>query len=136
MYAKFQKQFGILLIIITLSCLVSFNTENTSASISNDKIIPLFNAINATSSTEYFNETSYPRYNLVARPLDMIRYPNKGNPEIIEYYETFEIVVAGEADTDEWEFVLKNENTTLSLNILDSNYANNKWYFNVTPTMN
>ncbi len=132
MYSKSQRITSFILLLLVTS---SFATLNTSSS----KIAPedqfeqkpILNAINATSSTEYFNETSHPRYNLVTRPIDLILYPNKGNPKIVSYNESFEIIVDAASDTTSWEFNLKKENTTITANILSSNFVNDKWYFEV-----
>jgi len=137
MISKFKKKIGVLFLLLIMFSLSSLKKYSSQAS--NSDVIepfPVFNAINATSSTEYFNETSYPRYSLVARPIDMILYPNKGNPKIVEFNEAFEIVVDAEADTDEWEFFLVNDTTIIDLIVLNSNYLNNRWSFNVEPTVN
>ena len=137
MISKFKKRICVFFLLLIMLSLTSLKKDSSQASNSDvSEPYPVFNAINATSSTEYFNETSYPRYSLVARPIDMILYPNKGNPKIVEFNESFEIVVAAEADTDEWEFFLINDTVIIDLNILNSNYFNNRWSFNVEPAVN
>lgn len=85
----------------------------------------------ATSPNEYFNETKHPRYNLVARPIDLIVSPNKGSPAIIEFDENFEVTInSAELDEivtvttdsvqvpDTWELSLVNTENTIELEIL------------------
>jgi len=131
-----QIAYSFLILLTWSSLIISTTTDVTSNDSEITNPIPTLNAINATSSTEYFNETSHPRYNLVGRPIDLIMCPNKGNPKIVEFNETFEIVVNAQADADEWEFSLRNDTTDIPINILTSNYLDTKWYFEVVSTLN
>lgn len=89
----------------------------------------------ASSSSEYFNESHHPRYNLVANPIDLITYPHKGFPEIISYGEHFTVLVKSPDDTTDWEFYLKDEINNIFLNILHQKYVNNEWHFVVQPSI-
>ena len=123
-----------LLILIVLSFLSPNSTTQVSsyAPIESDTN---FHAINATSSVEYFNETSYPRYNLVGRPIDLILYPNKGTPTIIETNESFVIIADLEQETLDVEFTLISDNSSIDL-IIDNElsiFVEDKWHFLVEP---
>ncbi|MCG3224746.1 MAG: metallophosphoesterase [Candidatus Heimdallarchaeota archaeon] len=91
---------------------------------------------NATSSTEYFNESSFPRYSLVSQSINFITYPHKGYPEIIIFDESFTVLVDTTSATTDWEFCLKSESETVFLNILNEKYEDGLWYFNVKPSIN
>jgi hypothetical protein len=91
---------------------------------------------NATSSTEYFNESSFPRYSLVSQPINFITYPHKGYPEIIIFDESFTVLVNTTSATTDWEFCLKSGSETVFLNILNEKYEDGLWHFNVTPSIN
>ena len=99
---------------------------------------PVQTSINATSPTEYFNETSFPRYHLVARPLSIIQSPHKGFPAIIEYDQNISITALANSDTTNWEFSLVSTGTNISLNILESTYdeIDAFWNFEVKPSEN
>ena len=89
-----------------------------AASDNNDLAPSNFTNYNATSSTEYFNESSHPRYSLASKPIDLITYPHKGYPEIIIFDEYFTILVNTTSDVTNWEFYLKSGSETVFLNIL------------------
>ncbi|MHA1347340.1 MAG: metallophosphoesterase family protein [Candidatus Heimdallarchaeaceae archaeon] len=91
---------------------------------------------NATSSTEYFNESSYPRYSLVSQPINFITFPHKGFPEIIIFDEYFTVLVNTSSDTTDWNFYLKSGSDTVFLNILHQKYENGLWHFDVKPSIN
>ncbi len=89
---------------------------------------------NATSSEEFFNETSFPRYHLVARPFGMIRYPNKANPKIALFGEQINIIVKTLEDATGWNFTLVNDSTEISLDIINLEYINETWLFKTLPS--
>lgn len=131
------KQVGLFTLILLISSLFSILETSSAHSPPSEtvELPPSLYAINATSSSEYFNETSYPRYNLVTRPIDLILYPNKGNPKILEYNETFLIIANLEFDTLDSEFKLVNGNSSINL-IIDyqgSIFVDDKWHFLVEP---
>lgn len=87
---------------------------------------------NATSPYEYFNETKDPRYKLVARPLTLIQYPNKGYPAIITTNETLEIKIDAPEDTINWEFMLVSPKTNLTTQIIKTERNTTEWKFRLT----
>ncbi|MCK4895466.1 MAG: metallophosphoesterase [Candidatus Heimdallarchaeota archaeon] len=107
-----------------------------AASDNNDLAPSNFTNYNATSSTEYFNESSHPRYSLASKPIDLITYPHKGYPEIIIFDEYFTILVNTTSDVTNWEFYLKSGSETVFLNILHKKYENDLWHFDVKPSIN
>ena len=99
---------------------------------------PVLTSINATSPTEYFNETSFPRYHLVARLLSIIQSPHKSFPVIIEYSQNISITAQANSDTTNWEFSLVSTENNISLEILESTYVeiDDLWYIEVKPLEN
>ncbi len=127
----------ILIILLSNSVFLNDPSNLSSANVDDNSVAPSSLAnYNATSSTEYFNESSYPRYSLVAQPIDLITYPHKGYPEIIIFDESFTILVSTTSDATDWEFNLKSGSETIFLNILHKRYEDNLWYFNVKPSTN
>ena len=90
----------------------------------------------ATSPTDFFNETTYPRYKLAARPIGKIKYPNKANPSIITFGGHIQVMASSSADTSNWNFTLIDDNVSLSLDIIKSEYKDNKWFFDTIPEIN
>ena len=88
----------------------------------------------ANSPTEFFNETQNPRYALVARFFGMIQYPNKANPSIIVFNEKLNIITTGSSSASDWNFTLHKTNSSQILNIISSDYVDEKWYFETLPT--
>lgn len=88
----------------------------------------------ANSPDEFFNETQNPRYALVARFFGMIQYPNKANPSIIVFNEKLNIITTGSSSASDWNFTLHKTNSSQILNIISSDYVDEKWYFEVLPT--
>ncbi len=99
---------------------------------------PVLTSINATSPTEYFNETSFPRYHIVARPLSIIQSPHKGFPAIIDYSQNISITAQAASDTTNWEFLLVSSVNNISLDILESTYVeiDGLWYIEAKPSEN
>ncbi len=128
-------------VILFTLLLTSFFLNNSSNLINatledNNIFSPRLTNYNATSSTEYFNESSHPRYSLVAQPIDLITYPHKGYPEIIIFDDFFTVLVNTSSDATDWEFYLKSESETVFLNILHKKYENDLWHFDVKPSIN
>ncbi len=129
------------LVIVTILLPNSISLNNSSNLISatsdNSDSAPFKLAnYNATSSTEYFNETSHPRYSLASRPIDLITYPHKGYPEIVIFDESFTVLVNTKSDASDWVFNLKSGSETVFLNILHQKYEDGLWHFNVKPSIN
>ncbi|MCK4896693.1 MAG: hypothetical protein KAS47_07785, partial [Candidatus Heimdallarchaeota archaeon] len=97
-------------------------------------LIELEESYNATSSEEFFNETSFPRYHLAARPFGMIQYPNKVNPKIALFGEQINVIVNTSADATGWNFTLVNGSTEISLDIINLEYVNETWLFKTLPS--
>jgi predicted MPP superfamily phosphohydrolase len=130
--------FQVILIILLSNSVFLNHPSNLISATSNDNDLEPSNLTNynATSSTEYFNESSYPRYSLVSQPINFITYPHKGYPEIIIFDESFTVLVDTTSATTDWEFCLKSESETVFLNILNEKYEDGLWYFNVKPSIN
>ena len=133
---KKNKLFSLLIFSILLS--IIYNTNYSSYALDNSDHIsgnlPIINAqYNATSPTDYFNETIYPRYALATRPIGMIKYPNKVNPSIVTYGKEIKLIVSGSSETTNWNFTLIDDNISLSLDIISSDYVENKWHFTTLP---
>ena len=109
---------------------------NVSAEQELDIKLSEFQSYNATSSDEYFNETSDPRYSLVTKPITLINYPHKGYPEIISFNDNFTILVNSTSDTSDWNFYLKSAGTTVFLDVLHKRFENGLWYIVVQPSVN
>lgn len=103
----------------------------------------------STSPIEYFNETKHPRYQLVARPINLIISPNKGRPVIAEYNESFIVkintaemgemvtVTTNEVEYPEtWKLVLVNSENEIELEFLDYFNGENEGVLTVQPAMN
>ncbi|MHA1667952.1 MAG: metallophosphoesterase family protein [Candidatus Heimdallarchaeaceae archaeon] len=86
---------------------------------------------NATSPSEFFNETKDPRYPLVARPFGIILYPHKGYPAIIEFNEAFNVLVNISAAATNWNLTIRSENTSIQLDILKETFSENIWILSV-----
>ena len=91
---------------------------------------------NATSSRDYFNESKHPRYPLVTQPFGAIQYPHKASPTIVEYEEEFQIAVQATKSATDWLFTLIDGVTTVSLDIIDSEYKDDKRIFTVSSSQN
>ena len=127
----------ILFILLSNSVFLNDPSNLISAASNNNDLAPSnFTNYNATSSTEYFNESSHPRYSLASQPIDLITYPHKGFPEIIVFDEYFTVLVNTPSDATDWEFYLKSGSETVFLNILHKKYENDLWHFNVKPSIN
>ncbi|MHA1201093.1 MAG: metallophosphoesterase family protein [Candidatus Heimdallarchaeaceae archaeon] len=127
----------ILTILLSNTILLNNSSNLISATSDNSDSAPFKLAnYNATSSTEYFNETSHPRYSLVSRPIDLITYPHKGYPEIIIFDEFFTVLVNTTSDASDWVFNLKSGSETVFLNILHTKYEAGLWHFNLKPSIN
>ena len=87
----------------------------------------------ATSTNECFNETSFPRYNLAARPFGMIKSPNKVTPSIKLVGESITIKASGTPDITNWNFTLIEGNVSFSLDVVESNFEDDVWTFKTTP---
>ncbi len=131
---------NLLIFIFVFSLLFSIlNSNNVTYAIDNNNVtedteLPKLNvSFNATSASEFFNETSFPRYALAARPMGMIKYPNKVNPAIKIYDEEINIITSGSSEANTWNFTMIDANTSLSLNILESEYIDGMWYFTTLP---
>ncbi len=92
-------------------------------------------SVNATSPIEYFNETSFPRYTLVGKPLSLIQSPNKGFPVIIETDEILLIEAQAVSETTNWQFKLVSTANNISLDILAPTFdiSDNLWHFSTAP---
>lgn len=130
----------LLTISIVISSLFVFHSQaiDSSMFLDNPTSNPVLASINATSPTEYFNETSIPRYHLVARPISIIQSPNKGFPVIIEYNQNISITAKANSDTTNWEFSLVSTGNNVSLDILESTYVeiDDLWYIEAKPSDN
>lgn len=127
----------ILIILLSNSVFLNDSSNLISATSDNNDLAPSnFTNYNATSSTEYFNESSHPRYLLVSQPINLITFPHKGYPEIIVFDEYFTVLVNTTSDATDWEFYLKSGSETVFLNILHKKYENDLWHFNVKPSIN
>jgi len=82
---------------LTMSVLTSTNVSYSldGSNISENTELPtLDDQYNATSPTDFFNETTYPRYALAARPIGEIKYPTKVNPAIALFGEEIKLTVS------------------------------------------
>ncbi len=139
MQIKSRLWFLLTIIILFSSLFVSQSqTINGLIFLDNPTNNPVLTSINATSPTEYFNETSFPRYHLVARPLSIIRSPHKGFPAIIDYSQNISITAQADSDTVGWQFSLVSSGANITLDILESTYdeIDALWYFEVNPSEN
>jgi predicted MPP superfamily phosphohydrolase len=130
--------FQVILIILLSNSVFLNHPSNLISATSNDNDLEPSNLTNynATSSTEYFNESSYPRYSLVSQPINFITYPHKGYPEIIIFDESFTVLVDTTSAITDWEFCLKSESETIFLNILNEKYEDGLWHFDLKPSIN
>ncbi|MCG3256023.1 MAG: metallophosphoesterase [Candidatus Heimdallarchaeota archaeon] len=139
MQAKSRLWFLLTIIILFSSLFVSQSkTIDGFTFQDNSTNYPVLTSINATSPTEYFNETSFPRYHLVARPLSIIQSPHKGFPAIIDYSQNISITAQADSDTAGWQFSLVSSGANITLDILESTYneIDALWYFEVNPSEN
>ncbi|MHA1217882.1 MAG: hypothetical protein ACTSO5_04260, partial [Candidatus Heimdallarchaeaceae archaeon] len=139
MQAKSRHWFLMTFIIVFSSLFVSQSqTIDGLIFLENPINNPVLTSINATSPTEYFNETSFPRYHLVARPLSIIQSPHKGFPAIIDYSQNISITAQAASDATNWVFSLVSTGNNISLDILESTYVeiDGLWYFEVNPSEN
>jgi predicted MPP superfamily phosphohydrolase len=91
---------------------------------------------NTTSPIEYFNETKHQRYNLVARPIDLIISPNKGRPIITDFDGNFTVTINSSSLLDDWTLSLVNTENTIELEILDNYNNNDGCVLTVQPSLN
>ena len=134
---KSKSIIAIILCVLFISSATSFNgyTSNVIAESQNSSpLIELNEQYNATSSEEFFNETSFPRYHLATRPFGLIQYPNKANPKIALFGEQINIFVNTSADAINWDFTLINGSTEISLDIINLECVNNTWHFKTLPS--
>ncbi|MCE7741517.1 MAG: hypothetical protein GOP50_03575 [Candidatus Heimdallarchaeota archaeon] len=126
----------IFVLFLTLTVLTS---NNTSYSLDGSNIpvnteLPTLDVqYNATSPTDFFNETTYPRYALAARPIGEIKYPNKVNPSIVTYGNEIKLMVSGSSSAVNWNFTLIDANISCSLDVVSSEYKEDMWYFDTIP---
>lgn len=127
---KKHFRFGIVILLITSSLLffgqksLFANRETIATLISHNTF-----SYNATSPYELFNETKDPRYTLVARPLDLIRFPNKGYPAIIAEGEKLTVKVEAPENTINWSFTLVSDANNLSTQIDHIDRNGTAWSF-------
>ncbi|MCK5410373.1 MAG: metallophosphoesterase [Candidatus Heimdallarchaeota archaeon] len=134
---KSKSLIAVILCVFFISSAISFNgySSDVIAETQNQSpLIELEESYNATSSEEFFNETSFPRYHLAARPFGMIQYPNKANPKIALFGEQINIIVNTSEDANEWIFTLVNGSTEISLDIINLEYVNETWLFKTLPS--
>jgi len=115
-----------------------FNTETLSKierSDNDDVSIPPKINYNATSSEEIFNETSFPRYKLAARPFGIIHYPNKINPVIKLIGESISVEVSSSSETTNWNFTMIEGNITVSLEVLKTTFFDDFWTIETLPSI-
>ncbi len=111
---KLKSAITLVFCFLFISSLISFNgnaNKVVAESQNQTPLIGLEESYNATSSEEFFNETSFPRYYLTARLFGLIQYPNKANPKIALFGEQINIIVKTSADVDDWNFTLVNGST-------------------------
>jgi predicted phosphodiesterase len=137
MSAKTRILFISLFVIMFSSLFGTSNHFVNIVSLNEQVSFPSFNSINATSPTEYFNETSFPRYHLVGRPLSLIRTPHKSLPAIIESDENLKIIVYADEETTNWQFKLVSATDNITLDVLDSTFEllGSYWEFQTIPTV-
>ena len=137
LYMKSKSIIAVILCAFFISSAISLNgySSNVIAESQNQSpLIELEERYNATSSEEFFNETSFPRYHLAARPFGLIQYPNKANPKIALFGEQIDIIVNTYADATNWNFKLINGSTAISMDIVDLEYVNETWLFKTLPS--
>ena len=122
------------LFISTVMLFNGYSSEVVAEAQYETPLIDLEESYNATSSEEFFNETSFPRYHLAARPFGMIQYPNKANPKIALFGEQINVIVNTSADAIGWNFTLVNGSTSISLDIINLEYVNETWLFKTLPS--
>jgi hypothetical protein len=131
---KNQNVAYILLFVLTLTLFSS--VENSSSledsTLPEGREAPEIN-YTATSTDEIFNETSFPRYHIAAKPFGMIQYPNKVNPAIKLFEEQIMIEVAGSSVISDWNFTLIEGNVSFSLDIIESQYTEGMWVLSTLP---
>lgn len=129
----------IVLVTISLLLLLNFNSSlNTMSfnwSVNSDNFSSNLE-YHTTSPIEYFNETKHPRYNLVARPIDLIVSPNKGRPAIAEFNENFTVIIDSANLPDSWELYLVNTVIEIELEILDHYSSDDGRVLTVQPSSN
>ncbi|NPD89148.1 MAG: hypothetical protein HGN29_10515 [Asgard group archaeon] len=91
---------------------------------------------NATSSRDFFNESKHPRYPLVTQPFGMIQYPHKAFPTIVKFDEEFRIAIQATKSAEDWLFTLIDGSTSITLEIIDSEYRNDQRIFTVISSQN
>jgi len=130
------SKFRIFLIIVMILTLL--NTNSSSFAILDEGKIAgsISSDYYATSPVEYFNETKHPRYNLVARPIDLIIFPNKGRPVIADFFENITIEINSTSSPSNWDLYLLNDENTIELEILDFYVNDESTMLNVHPTSN
>jgi len=134
---KLKSIITLVLCVLFISSAISFNgntCEVVAESQNQTPLIELEESYNATSSEEFFNETSFPRYHLAARPFGLIQYPNKANPKIALFGEQINVIVKTSADANDWNFTLVNGSKEISLDIINLEYVNNTWHFKTLPS--
>ncbi|MHA1418083.1 MAG: metallophosphoesterase family protein [Candidatus Heimdallarchaeaceae archaeon] len=134
---KSKSIITIVFCVLFISSVISFNeygSEVIAEYQDQNPLIELEERYNATSSEEFFNETSFPRYHLAARPFGMIQYPNKANPKIALFGEQITVIVNTSSDATDWIFTLVNGTTEISLDIINQEYANETWQFRTLPS--
>ncbi|MCG3257561.1 MAG: metallophosphoesterase [Candidatus Heimdallarchaeota archaeon] len=125
--------FGITILFLTVSLILPHQNILSKQEKPED-YYPSFDYF-ANSPTEFFNETQNPRYALVARLFGMIQYPNKANPSIIVFNEKLNIITSGSSSASDWNFTLHKTNSSQILNIISSDYVDDKWCFETLPSL-
>ncbi len=135
MLSKNRTSVFLIFILFSINLFVFSSQITSSKTIVTFNELPSVTSLNASSPIEYFNETKHPRYDLVARPLDVILEPHKGNPIIIEYGENFTITHNISSIPQFFILYLVNEENTIDLEILDSYTGIAPVSFRVKPTV-
>ncbi|NPD89517.1 MAG: metallophosphoesterase [Asgard group archaeon] len=129
----------IFLVTITLLLLLNFNSSLNTMSFNWPVNSDNFSSnleYHTTSPIEYFNESKHPRYNLVARSIDLIVSPNKGRPVIAEFNENFTVLINSANLPDSWELYLVNTVIEIELEILDHYSSDDGRVLTVQPSSN
>ncbi|MCG3216576.1 MAG: metallophosphoesterase [Candidatus Heimdallarchaeota archaeon] len=134
-----KKSIRVILLLLVLSAQIVFINDHSVQVSSLDQeqyeLINLKDSINATSSTDFFNESKHPRYPLVNRPFGMIQYPNKANPVIVSFGDSFEIIVNSSVETEEWILILTNGTFSIDLDIQNTVFEEDFWYLSAEPSL-
>ncbi|MCG3225678.1 MAG: metallophosphoesterase [Candidatus Heimdallarchaeota archaeon] len=137
MKMKSTAIFLVLTIFLMSSLYLQTGIMEVNAELSNDDDFQFqVDQYNATSSSDYFNESKHPRYPLVTQPFGMIQYPHKAFPTIIEFAEEFNIAIQATKSATDWLFTLIDGTTSVNVEIIDSEYIDDQRIFTVSPSQN